>query len=314
MNLRFLHVPAAGLSPYAPALRRLEAAVTYPIADGADRFRIDHGADYHPFFSGLGEAHFVLAIDKDREDRKDRKDRKDPGDQVVGAMAGVLRRAQVDGRSIASVYLGDLKLHRDYRGRGVIPRLLLFALGRVREPRFQKWRLAYGAAMRGERGDVMRSARGLSLLRLGSPMARLTLYFAPPERLLALQPHTAPPPPTGGLDLSPDLAPRLDPAGLESTAGRKDLRLLSTGEPWPLCHLPRSPASPGYAGYLRACGEALRARGALGCFGIDERLTAWNGWLERSGLVSGAVCTVYGLRLVPALYGAPWVHLATSEI
>ncbi|MFO0576367.1 MAG: GNAT family N-acetyltransferase [Polyangia bacterium] len=318
MRLRFVHVAAAAIGPYVPALRRLEQAITYPISDGAngadgadetDRFFIDHGADYHPFFSRLGEAHFVLALDEERSAGR-------PEEQVIGALAGVLRRAEHSGRSIPSVYLCDLKLHADYRGQDVVPRLLRFALGLVRQPRFQRWRLAYGAAMRGRRGDVMRSARGLSLLRLGSTLGQLTLYFVPPERLAALQPRTAPTPPDAayGLDLSPEVAERLVPPGTESTAGRKDLRLVSTGEPWPLVHLPRSIASPGYAEYLVACGRALAPQGGLACFAIDERLTDWNEWLRRAGLSPGALCTVYGLRLVPSLYSARWVHLATSEI
>lgn len=312
MRLRFVHVAAAEIGPYVPALRRLETAITYPIGDGADRFFIDHGADYHPFFSRLGEAHFVIALDDDRRDRGD--------EPVIGALAGVLRRADRGGRSIPSVYLCDLKLHADYRGRGVVPRLLRFALALVRKPRFRRWRLAYGAAMRGVRGDVMRSARGLSLLRLGSTLGRLTLYFAPPERLAALDPRSAPPPPDAahGLDLSPDLDDPLRsvPPGIESTAGRKDLRLVSTGQPWPLVHLVRSVASPGYAEYLVACGEALAQahRGGLACFAVDEQLAPWNEWLQRGGLAPGAVCTVYGLRLVPSLYSARWLHLATSEI
>lgn len=302
-RLRFQHVSAQEIAPYVPALRRLEAAITYPIADGADRFRIDHGPSYHPFFSGLGEAHFVLALDGEGPDA------------VVGAMAGVLRSGRAGEVTIPSVYLGDLKLHRDYRGQGVIPRLMLFALGLTRQARFRRWRLAYGAAMRGERGDLMRSARGLHLLRLGSVMARLAIYFAPAALLARLHPESAPAPPRGGLDLSPDFEHRtLLPPGIESTAGRKDLRLVSTGEPWPLWHLPRSVQSPGWGAYLRECGQALHAHPGLACFAVDERLTEWTGWLARSGLTPGAVCTVYGLGLCRAAYGAPFVHLSTSEI
>lgn len=302
-SLRFLHVCAQEIAPFVPALRGLEAAITYPIADGADRFRIDHGADYHSFFSGLGEAHFVLALDGEGPDA------------VVGAMAGVLRSGRAGEVTIPSVYLGDLKLHRDYRGQGVIPRMMLFALGLTRQARFRRWRLAYGAAMRGERGDLMRSARGLHLLRLGSVMARLSIYFAPAARLAELRPESAPPPPRGGLDLSPDCERRpLLPPGIETTAGRKDLRLVSTGEPWPLWHLVRSVGSPGWAAYLRECGQELRARPGLACFAVDERLTEWTQWLGACGLTPGAVCTVYGLGLVRAAYGAPFVHLATSEI
>src|SRR5207248_8774995 len=61
---RIIRVLAAQLGPYAASLRALEEPIRYPIADGADSFRIDHGADYHAFFSRLGEAHFLLALEE----------------------------------------------------------------------------------------------------------------------------------------------------------------------------------------------------------------------------------------------------------
>ncbi len=303
MSVRFVHVTAEGLAPYVAGLRALEGSIPYPIGDGADFFHIDHGPDYHPFFSGLGEAHFLLAVE---------------GDEVVGTVAGVLRRAWTGARELTSLYIGDLKVARRHRGRGLARRMLVHGLGLlVKDRRLRQARLIYGAAMRGERGDVMRSARGVHPARLARPTARLAVYFAEPASLAALPRNGSPTVPDGpGLDLSPGLSSA--PAALISTAGRKDLRLSSTDAPWPLTHLPASPAAwaPNLGAYLGACGAELVSRGAAGpaCFALDQRLAEQIAWLDSHGVAPGATCTLYALPLVPLFRTHRWVHLATSEI
>lgn len=311
-HLELRLVAAAELGPYIAELRALEADITYPIADGADQFRIDHGAAYTPFFTQLGAAYFVLALDRGR---------------TVGAAAGVLRRASRSGQYVNTVYICDLKVAPSHRGRGVARDMFLFALGLLRQPRFRHWRLAYGAAMRGSRGDVMRSARGLHPARLGHALARLHIYFQPPARLATLRPFGSVRPPqllTAGLDLSPSQAPHQAPSQAPNqapqdfltTAGRKDLRLVSTGEAWPLWHLPQSPAtaSPSWPEYLQRCGAALHDRPGQLCFALDDRLVELTHFLAEQGIAPGATCTVYGLGLHPLAWRAPWVHLSTAEI
>lgn len=306
-SLELRHVTAADLGPYVADLRQLEEGITYPIADGADRFRIDHGPDYTPFFTGLGEAHFVLALDRGK---------------AIGAAAGVLRQATREGRNVNTVYICDLKVAPAYRGRGVARDMFLFALGLLRKPQLRRWRLAYGAAMRGASGDVMRSARGLHPARLGHALGRLHIYFQPPARLATLRTHRgpqlAPELLAAGLDLSPQ-ARHLAQEGYTTTAGRKELRLLSTGQPWPLWHLPWSLAQCGprdlsYSEYLQRCGAALHDRPGLACFALDERLVELTHLLAEQGILPGATCTVYGLALHPLAWRAPWLHLSTAEI
>ena len=121
MRLRFVHVTAEGLGPYLSSLRALERGIRYPIADGADHFTIDHGEAYHPFFSRLGEAHFLLAL---------------RGDEVVGSVAGVLRAVRAGEREVQALYLCDLKLAAQERGQGVARRLLQRGLFEIaRHPR-----------------------------------------------------------------------------------------------------------------------------------------------------------------------------------
>lgn len=290
------------LGPHVAALRALERGISYPLGD-SERFFIDHGEAYHPFFSRLGDAYFLLALD---------------GHKVVGALSGVFKPARSGARSHEAVYLCDLKLDPAYRGQGVARGMLWHALGcSARRRELRRWRLAYGAAMRGERGDVMRSARGVHAARLAQPWARLRIWFADPAALARLDPAGCPATPDGGLDLSPEAPDSGGPLGLVSTAGRKDLRLVSTGQPWPLVHLTANPSRRGGWGrYLRECGEELARQGggAQACFALDERLTAQSGWLAGQGVTTEARCTVYALRLPGGPRPGTFVHLATSEI
>ncbi|MBI4575883.1 MAG: GNAT family N-acetyltransferase [Planctomycetes bacterium] len=280
-------------------LRRLEAGIRYPLADGADHFRIDHGPRYHLFFSGMGHAQFVLALE---------------GREVVGSLAGVLREARLGRRRIATAYLADLKVAPSHRGTRVAAAMALKALrAPLEDPRYRRWGLAWFAAMHGARGDVTRSARGLHPMRLLRPLARLAVYFVEARALASLGRLDGPAPAAGPwLDLSPA------GAALVSTAGRKDLMLESTGRPWHLVHLAGAAVAsrPSWCADLARAGEVLAERPAppIACFALDARLRDHRSWLESRGLHPGATCTLYSLALTTLHRPHGWVHLATSEI
>jgi hypothetical protein len=299
MSIRIVHVTAAELGPYQEQLRALEREIRYPIADGADFFRIDHGERYATFFERIGEAHFLLALD---------------GDRLAGTFGGVAKFVEGRGKRVQALYGADYKIAPAYRGGRVSRQYIWTAFGRIWMPDVPPWRFLFAAAMRGSRGDVMRSARGITPQRLGRPSARLHVYFTPRDQLARLEPLGCPAVPDGGLDLSPDVLH--DPPGIVTTAGCKDLRLDSTGQPWPLWHLPLGPRAwiPTLAHYLRRAGETIPV-GATACFALDQRLVPQVDWLRARGIEPGAVCTVYTLRF-PILSPPtkPWVHLATSEI
>lgn len=289
---------AADIGPYVPSLRSLERDIHYPLDDGREHFFIDHGEAYHPFFSGMGHARFLLALD---------------GDEVAGSIAGVVKQARVGSRTVNALYLCDLKVRASHRGRGLGRRLFRHGLKAIlTTEELRSCRLIYGAAMRGARGDVMRSARGTHLLRLARSHAELAVYFAQPSMLQMLDVTGCPAnPPADGMDLGTDSVS----LGV-STAGRKDLRLVSTGKPWPLVHLPASPAHWGtsLAHHLRRCGEELAGSDALACFALDVRLVRHIDWLAMRGLSTGTRCAVYALMLAWPRRAVPWVHVPTSEI
>ena len=68
--------------------------------------------------------------------------------------------------------------------------------------------------------------------------------------------------------------------GLVSTAGRKDLRRVSSGAQWPLVHLGLGPAAwpSRWVDYLRLA--AADHPGAFCCFALDERLAAHLAWIH----------------------------------
>jgi hypothetical protein len=154
----------------------------------------------------------------------------------------------------------------------------------------------------------------------------LAIYFVAPATLAALDPSGCPAvQPRGVLDLSPLVSsPGLDlgtttgddaPSSI-STAGKKDLRLVSTGAPLPLAHFAWNPAfcRPSYAHALRALGARLLAERspAQVCFALDERLAPLTGWLAARGVTTDTRATVLGLSLPGSRRGI--VHLATSDI
>lgn len=309
MRLTYPILEPAALGPHIKGLRAVERGILYPIADGADSFAIDHGPEYHPFFSELGDrARFMVVLD---------------GDEVVGSAAGVWRDARMEAHTIHTLYMGDLKLAPAARGRGVPARMYWQALRALYTDRaLRGWSLIWGAAMRGERGDVRRTMRGAHPGRIALGLSTQALYFEDPARLIDLDPSGQPGAPRGVcLDLSPELnAPRHAP--FISTRGKKDFRLTSTGEPWRLLHIALGPAqlSGGLASALArgASAAAAHEAGAICCFGLDERLTDHIGWLAARGVQPGATCNVIGFPIDPLLPApltdATWAHLCSAHI
>lgn len=88
-------------------LRALESHMVYPY--GTDSFQIDHGKDYFAFFNRLGRVFFHAAV---------------VGDSVVACGCGILRIFPSAGVLKRVWYLCDLKVHPNFRHRGIPGRLL----------------------------------------------------------------------------------------------------------------------------------------------------------------------------------------------
>lgn len=297
------------LKPFVPSLRALERSILYPIGDGADTFAIDHGPEYHRFFSDMGYRSRFMVVEEDGK--------------AVGSLAGAWRHVTIGDSQIPSVYLGDMKLAAHVRGAGVAAKMLWKAMASVfKREDLRGWSLVWGAAMRGEEGDVTRSMRGAHPGRIATTLGITRLFFVPAAELAAMSLGEEPLVPTGlGLDLSPSFRDPKHPC-IVTTRGTKDFRLTSSGEPWPLVHVACGPRQweDGLGKSLVAGARAALAldADAICCFALDVRLHHQISWLARRGFEAGATCTVYGLpidaRLPVPIDRTRWIHLATCHI
>jgi hypothetical protein len=92
----------------ATALEEFEKQFTYPLGPGRT-FRISHGSDYPRFFRAMGEAASFVA---EREG------------QVIGVLGAAIRSVRLpSGKTIPTLYLGDLKVQSSARGGRTLPLL-----------------------------------------------------------------------------------------------------------------------------------------------------------------------------------------------
>ncbi len=191
---------AEELDVYGPRIAAVEAAVDYPL--GADRFCIDHGADYFAFFRRLGRLRYVIA---------------ECGLELL-AMLAVIERELVDG---PAWYVGDLKLAPGGEGLALTRRLLAVASAEAGPSR------AYGISMNPATDAPNRIVRLLARLVPETRVATtLGFYTVDAIQMRHLE----------GL-----VAAHRGPLGYLSLAGIKDIVLQSTGRPMPLVHVQYGP-------------------------------------------------------------------------
>ncbi|MBI1382147.1 MAG: hypothetical protein GC161_13810 [Planctomycetaceae bacterium] len=173
---------------------------------GADRFRIDHGRRYTAFFERLGEVHVHLALE---------------AETVVGVLVAVLRRSPFDGRDLW--YLADLKS----RGEGASVTASLWGAFRDRAGAGRGFAVSMDPASGTNRLVHMAVRR---LRPRPAALARLQFHFLDAE---------------GAERAVRELEPLLGAVSFVDLSGAKDLRLESTGRPWPLLHAQFGPWAQG---------------------------------------------------------------------
>ena len=300
MSIQFRIVDANGLQPYVAGLRELEREISYPIAEGTDSFVIDHGVDYHPFFSEMGsKARFLVVLDKG---------------EVVGSAVGVWKPSLILGKEYTGLYFADLKLLPQYRGSNISSNIFWYAIARwpfVKD--YQGWAFAFFAAMHGDRGDVKRSFSSFHLGQMTRPVAKLRVFFVSPLSLLQLGVGPEMPNSYQGILLSSPQLPLV-----KWNDGKKDFRLRSTGEPWKLAHVQVFSSERQRLGAcLQEAGRQIQdiSSDTLACFAIDERLSEPISWLAENKIVSDTLCTVYSISFfAPSLRKGNFIVLSTGDI
>lgn len=186
----------------------LERGTTYPLGD--DRFEIDHGADYPAFLRRLGDLRYFAALD---------------GERVAAIAAGAIRTLPGPRGPTRAWYVGDLKVHPDYRGRRLPWEILKYAFPR------HYWRCPRGYAVTMDPPD-----RPNPVTRLLSRFWLIPNAAVASLRFWSLDADAA-------RDATPLVERHRGPLAWLSLAGVKDLVLRSTGRPMPLLHAQFGPCA-----------------------------------------------------------------------
>lgn len=268
-RIRHQIINDANGSAFEAPIAALERGITYPLGD--DRFEIDHGEDYFAFFRRLGTLNYYIA---------------QHGERVVAVAAAVLRTFQDSrsGRRRRAWYLGDLKVHPEFRRRS-IPRAMFlrhFLPAYVRCPR------GYGISMNpsdGSENPVTRLARRLPFVPISADHTLGIVSLDAAEMAL----H------------QPLIEEHRGPVRYLSLEGIKDIVLQSTGEPMPLLHVQTGPYAEGNVE------TPQEGHTHMFCGLLDDPLLRQ---LSERGVHPQATATIFHHRMK----GFDWSSVLTSDI
>lgn len=297
--LRYTILGPEKMGGYQDELADLESSISYPLEGGDDSFTIRHGESYHRFFSDMGESYFMIARSNER---------------ICGTIAGVIKKTALGSNHIRALYVADLKLRADIRGKGV-PRKMLFQAFRayISSGRYRGWRFLFFAGMHGERGNVTKSFSGTHLGRLAVKLSVHSIYIVKPERLEFEEVPSHDLDPERELELSPDKVGKIT-----LNSGTKDLYRSSDGSKMLLAHI-HPDSSKGFISDLTRLSKRVREElpGHLACFSVDNNREDIISYLSESGLNTNTLCSVYAFRwplIGPSFSNIERVSISTSEI
>ena len=259
--MRFVRIRLKDLPRWQSQLEALEQLSVYPL--GNDSFRISHGQDYFAFFQRLGDVRYYALHDHGR---------------LVAVGCGVLR-PRLDKNTPRRWYVGDFKVHPDYRGQHLLVSIFRRAFWQnyVRCPR------GYAIAMNPPDHRVPPAVRAFAHFKW-LPMSlidvwQLDIYAADAA---ALRPAL------------PLLGAGRGPPRFISLLGTKDLVLQSTQMPLPLLHLAFAPRRDSASPQATEFAEPQELHTHMWCVPQASALTTR---LAAAGFTPTASATVVSHRL-----------------
>ena len=109
MNFSYEIIEPENINKYVADLRFLEQEIVYPLQDGNESFYIDHGAEYHPFFTQQGsKVRFVVIKNRN---------------EIIGTAAGIWKTVIMNGLDYNGLYVADLKIKK-FRGKEIFKKLM----------------------------------------------------------------------------------------------------------------------------------------------------------------------------------------------
>ena len=274
MNLSFKICDENSVLSYIEDLKSIEKKILYPLENGNESFRIDHGDKYTPFFTNQGyKTRFLIIKDNDL---------------VIGGLVGVWKKTTLNKDSLNILYIADLKLKKEYRGNGIIKKCLLYLF--IRWPfsqGLQGWDFIYFCAMQKDNVGVEKAFKGLHLGKLSNLSTEFVIYMIKPEVLKRL--------PAKFFKKNKKI--NLSEKRKEDVLWNdkvKEIILTKNNESLSLGHINPDVFSRGDGGRIKKIIKILEKRkNSLACFAIDTKEKDQINIMEEIGIKKNTFCKLF---------------------
>ena len=298
MKLTYHIVNENELEPFVPELRSVEKKIEYPLENGTESFVIDHGKRYSPFFTQQGYKTKFLIIETNN--------------MIVGSLVGVWKKISLNQKNYTGLYVSDLKLKSEYRGRGIIKRMLWYLF--IRWPLvkgFKGWDFLYFCAMQRKSQGVDFTFKGAHLGKVTRPRASLNIYMLDAILLYDKKLDFFKLDYNNRINLSPQRTEDLlwnD--GIKNIISTKKNSLIKLG------HLNPELLQQGKEKRLNLALEAvLKRENSRVCFAVDTRDYKKIKRLKEIGITTKTQCNVFSFNpFSPSFKGSKTVSISTGEI
>jgi hypothetical protein len=279
MNISFQVYDEEGVSEYVQSLKKIEKNISYPLENGTESFRISHGKAYTTFFTNQGyKTRFLIIKDSLK---------------VIGGCVGVWKNITISKQTNKLLYIADLKLKKNYRGKGIIKKSLLYLF--IRWPfikSFQGWDLIYFCAMQRDEIGVDQTFRGIHLGKLANPIAQFFIFMVDPKFLINHNFSSLKYKPEKHINLS-----QKQKKNVLWNDGIKDIILRKNDQKIQLGHLnPEIFINLNENRFGDAIKEVKEKKGSFACFAIDIKEQEKLDWLKKMGLQTKTKCKIFSFN------------------
>ena len=299
MKYEFEIIGPGQVKKYIRDFRALEKKIEYPLEDGNGSFKIDHGLNYHTFFTQQGFKTRFAVIKKD--------------EKIIGTVAGIWKPIRINNKDYTGFYISDLKIDSNYRKKNILRNLLWYLLKRWPiTPDYQGWDFNYYCTMLRKGKGVDISFKSFNPAKLPSYSATMNIYMVNPRDLLLLNLNSLP-------DNEKSKSINLSPLRVENVLwnnGIKDIVSTTDNSIMQLGHLhPQILTKKFSSGFNEIISEIVHKDKGLACFAVDYRETEKIKWLDSKGISTKTRCNIFSFSpFAPSLKKSDILYISTGEI
>tara|TARA_B100001765_G_scaffold6867_1_gene3988 strand:+ start:980 stop:1879 length:900 start_codon:yes stop_codon:yes gene_type:complete len=299
MKYEFEIIGPGQVKKYIRDFKTLEKKIEYPLEDGNGSFKIDHGLNYHTFFTQQGFKTRFAVIKKD--------------EKIIGTVAGIWKPIRINNKDYTGFYISDLKIDSNYRKKNILRKLLWYLLKRWPiTPDYQGWDFNYYCTMLRKGKGVDISFKSFNPAKLPSYSATMNIYMVNPRDLLLLNLNSLP-------DNEKSKSINLSPLRVENVLwnnGIKDIVSTTDNSIMQLGHLhPQILTKKFSSGFNEIISEIVHKDKGLACFAVDYRETEKIKWLDSKGISTKTRCNIFSFSpFAPSLKKSDILYISTGEI